>query len=80
MGADVYAGRFITALAAVTINGIAVDPANILPPFGGAPPQDQNIVIIMPSAGLPTGIPMPVVIHTVFGVSNDDQTIQLLGN
>lgn len=71
-------GFYSTALAALTINGIAVPSANILPATGSTP-SDQQIQLLMPSAGIPTGTPLPVVVHTVYGISNDDQTITLEG-
>lgn len=69
-------GFYSTALAALTIDGVAVPTANILPPDGSAP-ADQQIRLLMPSAGIPENTPLPVVVHTVFGISNDDQTITL---
>jgi hypothetical protein len=49
---------------------------NILEPGNNAP-ADQEIRLLMPSAGIPTNAPLPVVVHTVFGISNDDKTITL---
>jgi hypothetical protein len=69
-------GFYANAVAAVTIGGIAVPTANILPPDGSVP-ADQQILLLMPSAGILPDTPLPVVVHTVFGISNDDQTITL---
>lgn len=69
-------GFYLNSLAAVTIGGIAVPAANILPPSDSVP-ADQEIQLLMPSARIPRDTPLPVVVHTVYGISNDDQTITL---